>query len=145
MTLQRSMSATSRYFLDLLTWLEVDSVLVVWSQTLLELPLRLTFISNHHHHHSMSVTPTQVWEARHPCVRGQASVHASTGLTAGNQIDTSSILKIISLSSNQAVVYPWEFEASFGDHVLSLMFILGNRCWKLETSSAVVEIQPSYV
>ena len=53
-------------------------------------------------------------------MRRQASVHASTGWTAASQqhylgkqptFIEAAILKIISFSHHQAVVYTWEFEA----------------------------------
>ena len=66
-----------------------------------------------HHHHSTSLTLTS-----HTSMRCQASVHASTGRVAAYQLgrqptlSDTFILRIISFSHHQAVVYSWEFEAS---------------------------------
>ena len=58
------------------------------------------------------------------------------------------ILRIILFIHHQAVVYPWKFEAGFGDQMFLMMPIyhgLRKGCLELETSSVVVEILPPYL
>ena len=53
------------------------------------------------------------------------------------------VLRIILLGHHRAVVYPWEFESSFGDRMPFLTptcYRLGKKCWELETFFVMVEI-----
>ena len=66
-----------------------------------------------------------------------------TALGRQTTFSDTSILRIISFSHHLAVVYSWEFEASFDGWMISMTlscYRFGNRCWELETHSEEVEI-----
>ena len=56
------------------------------------------------------------------------------------------MMMMMMMSHHQAIVYLWEFEASFDGWMLFLMpthYGLRKRCKELKTSLVVVEILPS--
>ena len=86
-----------------------------------------------------------------PCMQARAAVHASTDcphqfiiMHARTGRTAVSILRIISFSHRQLVVYSLEFEASFVGRISfqKPTHGLGKSCWERETSSAVVETPP---
>ena len=58
---------------------------------------------------------------RRPCIKPESVDYFPTALGRQPTFSDPSILRDILLSHHQAVVYPWEFEASFGDRILILM------------------------
>ena len=103
----------------------------------------------HHHHHLTFVTD---FTNKYETSGIHARMHGSDGCfptALGRQptFSNTSVMRIISFSHHQEVVCPWEFKASFGGQMAFLTPFrhgLGERCWKLHTSSTVVEILPPY-